>query len=73
MDGLTAVVTDNDALEAYVFLLADPSDFDADGDTDGADLALLLAAWGASNPLADITGDGVVDGADLAALLAAWT
>jgi hypothetical protein len=39
---------------------------------DGADLALLLAAWGSSNPLADGNSDGNVDGADLASLLAFW-
>ena len=39
-----------------------------------ADLAQMLAAWGACPGGAeDCTGDGVVDGADLAQLLAAWT
>ena len=40
---------------------------------DGADLALVLAAWGstASN-IADIDEDGVVSGNDLAIVLAGW-
>jgi hypothetical protein len=42
---------------------------------DGADLAFLLAAWGATDSAANlVTGSGspTVDGADLAFLLAAW-
>ena len=48
-------------------------DLDGDGSVDGIDLAILLAAWGASGHLADINGDGTVDGADLAVLIAGWT
>jgi hypothetical protein len=48
-----------------------PGDLSGDGNVDGADLAILLAAWGGGGP-ADIDGSGVVDGADLAALLSAW-
>ena len=44
----------------------------ADEFIDGADLAILLANWGSSNPCTDFTGDGVTDGADLAILLASW-
>ena len=48
-------------------------DLDGDGDVDGADLGLLLGAWGASGPSpADLDGDGDVDGADLGLLLGAW-
>jgi len=47
-------------------------DFDGDGIVGGADLAILLAAWGAPHPRADLNSDGVVDGADLAVLLAGW-
>lgn len=47
-------------------------DLDGDGDVDGADLAVLLGAWGTSNPAADLDDDGVVAGADLAILLGAW-
>lgn len=40
---------------------------------DGADLAFLLAAWGAMpESAADFNGDGFVNGADLATLLANW-
>ncbi|HMN95259.1 MAG TPA: hypothetical protein PKC43_03480 [Phycisphaerales bacterium] len=56
------------------------SDLDGDGVVDGADLGLLLAAWGpCAGPglrpcpcAGDLNGDGVVDGADLGVLLAAW-
>lgn len=50
-----------------------PGDLNGDGVVDGADLGILLAAWGSADPAADLNGDGVVDGADLGALLAAWT
>jgi hypothetical protein len=48
-------------------------DLDGDGDVDGADLGLLLAAWDTADPVADLNGDGNVDGADLGLLLAAWS
>jgi hypothetical protein len=57
-------------------------DLNADEEIDGADLGLLLAAWGAcpgaSDPCdalgcsADLNVDDTVDGADLGLLLAAW-
>jgi hypothetical protein len=47
------------------------ADLNGDGAVDGADLGLLLAAWGSSSP-GDLNGDGTVDGADLGLLLAAW-
>lgn len=52
-------------------------DVNGDGTVGGADLAMLLAAWGeacesAGACFADLDGDGDVDGADLAELLAAW-
>jgi hypothetical protein len=46
-------------------------DLDGDGTVGGADLGLLLAAWGGSGP-ADLDGDGVVGGGDLGLLLAAY-
>jgi hypothetical protein len=46
------------------------TDINADGVTDGADLGLLLGAWGSEG--ADLNGDGVTDGADLGLLLGAW-
>jgi hypothetical protein len=52
-------------------------DLDGDGLVDGADLGILLAAWGPcpqpTDCLEDQNGDGLVDGADLGVLLAAWT
>ena len=44
-----------------------------DGQTDAADLALLLGAWGPNpgNP-ADLNNDGDVNAADLSLLLGAW-
>lgn len=48
------------------------ADFDFDGTVGGADLAFLLASWGAAFGPADLNADGNVDGADLAALLASW-
>ena len=47
-------------------------DLDKDLQVDGADLNLLLSAWGTSNVVADLDDDGLVDGADLNLLLAAW-
>ena len=50
-----------------------PGDLDDDGRTDGADLALLLADWGAcSGCLTDFDRDGVVGGSDLAVILGWW-
>jgi hypothetical protein len=46
------------------------TDLDGDGQTSGADLALLLNSWGA--PKRDLDGDGTVSGADLALLLNGW-
>lgn len=52
-------------------------DLNGDGIVGGADLTILLAAWGACSPtgdcVADLVENGQVDGADLAALLAAWS
>ena len=47
-------------------------DADLDGDVDGADLALVLGAWGTGPSVFDLNGDGLVDGADLARVLANW-
>jgi hypothetical protein len=46
-------------------------DLNGDGVVDGADLTILLGAWGSSGP-GDLNGDGLVDGADLALLLGLW-
>jgi len=47
-------------------------DLNGDGIVDGADLGILLNAWGQDGGPADLNRDGVVDGADLGILLAAW-
>ncbi len=51
-----------------------PCDADLDGSDgiDGADIAILLGAWGSSATLADINEDGIVDAADLGAMLGSW-
>jgi hypothetical protein len=55
---------------------AGPADLNCDGAVDGADLLILLTAWGeCDDPTdcpADLNGDGVVDGGDLLILLANW-
>lgn len=56
---------------ATIQLNGNPSpDLDGDGVVGGADLGLLLAAWGGA-PW-DLDGDGIVGGSDLGLLLAAW-
>lgn len=50
-----------------------PGDLDGDSRVNGADLALLLSAWGSANAAADLDHDGNVTGTDLARLLGAWT
>ena len=46
-----------------------PGDFNGDGLVNGADLGLMLVAWGTEDPLTDLDGDGRTDGADLGLLL----
>ena len=48
-------------------------DFNGDGEVNGADFGLLLAAWGACpDCMEDINGDGQVNGADVGLELANW-
>jgi len=48
-------------------------DIDRDGDVDGADLGIMLAAWGdCAGCAADLNDDGTVDGADLGMLLSSF-
>ncbi|MEC9233275.1 MAG: hypothetical protein VX403_05140, partial [Planctomycetota bacterium] len=51
-----------------------PPDLDGDGQVGGADLTLLLSAWGCvgEDCTADLDGSGDVGGADLTLLLSAW-
>ncbi len=54
-------------------ILPCPADLNSDGVVDGADLGLLLGAWGAcDNCQADLSNDDIVNGADLGVLLGAW-
>lgn len=50
-----------------------PGDLNGDGHVNGADLGMLLGAWGTGGVPADLNADGTVNGADLGALLGAWT
>ena len=47
-------------------------DLDGSRTVDGADLGLLLSAWGTASAAADLNHDGTVNGADLGLLLSAW-
>jgi hypothetical protein len=49
-----------------------PGDLDGDSFIGGADLTLMLAAWGTDSALADLDGDGIIGGADLTILLGYW-
>ena len=48
-------------------------DVNDDGRVDGADLGIMLGAWGTSSPRYDFNRDGTINGADLGGLLGAWT
>jgi uncharacterized protein (TIGR03790 family) len=48
-------------------------DLTGDGLINGADLGILLGAWGSSDPGADFNADGQVNGSDLGILLSVWT
>jgi hypothetical protein len=50
------------------------ADTTLDGAVNGADLGVVLAAWGSvsSSGSGDVNHDGLVDGADLAQVLASW-
>ncbi|MFO0874153.1 MAG: right-handed parallel beta-helix repeat-containing protein [Phycisphaerales bacterium] len=70
----TAPIIDRGAHESQpVPTACIPADLDCDGDIDGADLGILLGAWGSDDDDADVDGDGIVGGGDLGLLLGAWT
>ncbi len=51
-----------------------PGDLNGDGIVDGADLGIMLGAWGECDGCdEDLNGDGTVDGGDLGVLLGNWT
>ena len=55
-----------------VCVTTEPSDLNFDGRVDGADMTILLSAWGDAGP-GDLDGSGIVDGGDLTKLLASWS
>jgi chitinase len=61
-----------DGVATGTILVACPGDLDGSGSVDGADLGMVLSAWGQIGGPADLDGSGVVDGADLGAVLAGW-
>ena len=62
----------NGVLDSCEFIIV-PGDLTGDNIVDGADLAVVLAAFGsAEGGAADLNGDGVVDGADISFLLNNW-
>ena len=50
-----------------------PADQNRDGVVNGADLAIVLSAWGQAGPGGDVNGDGTVNGSDLAIVLGSWS
>ena len=56
----------------YVPAAAIPGDVNGDGKVNGADIGVLLSAWGATSGASDINRDGIVNGADLGVLLSNW-
>jgi hypothetical protein len=63
-----------DEVQAFVLGCNDVlGDLNADGLVNGADLGILLGAWGSAGGPADLDGSGAVDGGDLGILLGAWS
>ena len=69
---LSAAIEATGSGSALVVRVSADADLDGDGTVDGADLGVLLSAWGTAGP-GDFNGDAVVDGADLGILLSLWT
>lgn len=57
---------------AFVLTPRNVADLNLDGHVDGADLAIVLGAWGGAGGDADINGDGIVGGPDLGIVLGNW-
>lgn len=57
----------------YSLPTAPPGDLNGDSRVDGADIGVLLSAWGQAGGPADLDGDGIVGGADLTVVLANWS
>jgi hypothetical protein len=67
---LNGVFADSQPFTVRVHAHEITPDFNEDGMVDGADLGILLGAWGTHE--ADLNGDETTDGADLGILLGAW-
>jgi hypothetical protein len=67
----TTTTTASSTIVALGTPIARFGDLNGDGVVNGADLGLLLGAWGSAGP-GDLNGDGTVNGADLGLLLGAW-
>jgi hypothetical protein len=67
----TTTTTASSTIVALGTPVARFGDLNGDGVVNGADLGLLLGAWGSTGP-GDLNGDGTVSGADLGLLLGAW-
>lgn len=81
VNGGAAVVGANILIQTYnsgqgcsVSVLPDvcPADLTGDLLVNGADLGILLGAWGTASAQADIDGNGLVNGSDLGLMLGAW-
>ena len=70
----TATTTASVTVAATGTLVPRIGDLNADGAVNGADLGILLGAWGPVQPgnPADLNADGTVDGIDLGILLGNW-
>ncbi len=71
------IVEENIPVECAATCGSCPTDTDGDGDTDAADLAVLLGGWGPCGPgepceCLDNDTSGSIDAFDLAVLLGAW-
>ncbi|MFG0275305.1 MAG: hypothetical protein ACF8QF_09625, partial [Phycisphaerales bacterium] len=71
--GAANTLTPLGAEAPFTLAVANPFDLNVDGVVDGADIGILLGAWGTSYAPADFSTDGTIDGADLGILLGAWT
>lgn len=74
--GDTSSIADSTTELAWIQATGVPTcpsgDLNGDCAVGGADLGVLLAAWGTGDCVADLNSDGVVDGADLGSLLSQW-
>jgi hypothetical protein len=65
------IVSSTGALRRYWTQACDAADLDCNGIVNGADLGVLLSAWGTPGT-GDLNDNGIVEGADLGILLSRW-